>query len=64
MAVPALLIVGRYDVICGIRWARDLNELIPGSQLLVLENSGHFGHVEEPGLFADAIAEFVTALSR
>jgi pimeloyl-ACP methyl ester carboxylesterase len=64
MAVPALVIVGRYDVICGIRWARELNELIPGSQLLVLENSGHFGHLEEPGLFADAIAEFVAELSR
>jgi pimeloyl-ACP methyl ester carboxylesterase len=63
MAVPALVIVGRHDVICGIRWARKLHELIPGSQLLVLENSGHFGHREEPHVFATAIADFITPLS-
>jgi pimeloyl-ACP methyl ester carboxylesterase len=38
---PALVVVGRHDVICGPRWAFELDELIPDSQLLVLENSGH-----------------------
>ncbi|MFF4836339.1 alpha/beta fold hydrolase [Streptomyces sp. NPDC001315] len=59
LEVPALVIVGRHDVICGPRWAFEMDELIPDSQLLVLEHSGHMGHVEEPELFADAVRDFV-----
>ncbi|MEV6415196.1 alpha/beta hydrolase [Kribbella sp. NPDC051718] len=59
VAVPALVIVGRFDPICGMRWAEELNKLIPGSQLVVLEHSGHFGHLEEPGAFAAAVTAFV-----
>ncbi|MFJ4622350.1 alpha/beta fold hydrolase [Streptomyces sp. NPDC088812] len=63
--MPALVIVGRHDVICGPRWGLELYELIPGSRLLVLEHSGHMGHVEEPGLFTDGVRRFVldTAVS-
>ncbi|MCQ4205930.1 alpha/beta fold hydrolase [Streptomyces longispororuber] len=59
LRVPALVIVGRHDVICGPRWGLELSELIPGSRLLMLENSGHFGHIEEPSVFADAVRDFV-----
>ncbi|MFE4413518.1 alpha/beta fold hydrolase [Streptomyces sp. NPDC056821] len=59
LAVPALVVVGRHDFICGTRWAKDLHALIPGSDLLVLENSGHFGHLEEPQVFAQTVAGFV-----
>jgi proline iminopeptidase len=62
LMLPALVIVGRYDVICGVRWSHELNKLIPGSELLILENSGHFGHIEEPENFARAIVGFVTAM--
>ncbi|MFD3590759.1 alpha/beta fold hydrolase [Streptomyces sp. NPDC058683] len=60
LAVPALVVVGRHDVICGVRWAEELDKLIPESRLLILENSGHFGHVEEPECFSRAVLEFVT----
>jgi proline iminopeptidase len=59
--VPTLVIVGRHDVICGVRWSEELRDLIPGAELVVLENSGHMGHVEEPDAFARAVANFVTA---
>lgn len=59
LTVPALVIVGRHDVICGVRWGLELDELIPDSRLLVLEHSGHMGHVEEPERFADAVRDFV-----
>ncbi|MFF4902829.1 alpha/beta fold hydrolase [Streptomyces sp. NPDC001068] len=59
LRVPALVIGGRHDVICGPRWALELHELIPDSQLLMLENSGHMGHIEEPELFADTVRAFV-----
>ncbi|MGX1807578.1 alpha/beta fold hydrolase [Nocardia sp. NPDC055321] len=59
LTVPALVIVGLFDVICGPRWARELHDLIPGSQLVILENSGHMGHLEESERFADAVRNFV-----
>ncbi len=59
LAVPALVIVGRHDVICGVRWGTELSELIPRARLLILENSGHMGHLEEPDPFADAVSRFV-----
>lgn len=61
MEVPALVVVGRYDPICGMHWAEELHRLIPSSKLLVLGRSGHFGHLEEPELFAGAVAAFVAA---
>ena len=63
LAVPTLVIVGRHDVICGTRWARELHTLIPQSHLTVLEDSGHFGHVEEPDAFADAVRTFMQTAS-
>ncbi|MFJ2675794.1 alpha/beta fold hydrolase [Streptomyces sp. NPDC087525] len=63
LTVPTLVVVGRHDVICGVRWAEELHRLIPGSELLILENSGHFGHIEEPETFSRAVTRFVTAVN-
>jgi pimeloyl-ACP methyl ester carboxylesterase len=59
LTVPTLVIGGRYDVICGERWAREIHDLVPESRLLILEESGHLGHVEEPERFAAAVTDFV-----
>ena len=61
LKLPTLVVVGRYDFICGMRWGEELHTLIPNARLLVLENSGHFGHLEEPERFAREVAVFVTA---
>jgi proline iminopeptidase len=45
LRIPTLVVVGRFDVICGVRWAEELHDLIPGSRLLILEDSAHFGHL-------------------
>ncbi|MCW2858964.1 MAG: hydrolase [Actinoallomurus sp.] len=62
ITTPTLVIVGRHDVICGPRWASELHDRIPGSTLVVLEDSGHFGHLEEPEAFARAVAELTASL--
>ncbi|MGS2811439.1 alpha/beta fold hydrolase [Nocardia sp. MW-W600-9] len=59
LTVPALVVVGRFDVICGPRWAQELHDRIPDARLVVLENSGHLGHLEEPERFAEAVRDFV-----
>ncbi|MFI5612420.1 alpha/beta fold hydrolase [Amycolatopsis sp. NPDC051903] len=60
--VPALVLVGRFDVICGVHWAQALHDGIPGSRLVIFEHSGHFGHLEEPAAFADAVVDFAKGL--
>jgi proline iminopeptidase len=61
LELPTLIVVGRHDFICGTHWAEELFKAIPGAQLTVLEDSGHFGHLEEPDRFADRIAAFAAA---
>ncbi|MFI5934045.1 alpha/beta fold hydrolase [Actinoplanes sp. NPDC051494] len=55
IGVPTVVLTGRYDFICGPVWATMLHEAIPGSRLVILENSGHFGQLEEPGAFDAAV---------
>jgi pimeloyl-ACP methyl ester carboxylesterase len=56
ITAPTVVIVGRHDFICGPRWAAQLHEGIRGSRLEMLENSGHFGHLEEPAAFVAAVS--------
>ncbi|MBG6064516.1 alpha/beta fold hydrolase [Micromonospora ureilytica] len=55
-----LVITGRHDFICGPVWSEMLHEGIPGSRLTILENSGHFGHLEEPTAFHEAVDWILT----
>ena len=50
-----LAITGRSDFICGPVWSEALHRGIAGSRLVILENSGHFGSIEEPVAFRDAV---------
>jgi pimeloyl-ACP methyl ester carboxylesterase len=56
---PTLVLAGRWDFICGPRWACELYETIPDSQLVRFAQSGHFAHIEEPEEFASAVAGFI-----
>ena len=47
---------------CGPRWANILHDLIPGARLVRFADSGHFGHIEQPQEFAEAISDFVAAM--
>ena len=50
-----VVVTGRHDFICGPVWAEMLHRGIPGSRLVILENSGHFGQIEEPDKFLEAV---------
>jgi pimeloyl-ACP methyl ester carboxylesterase len=62
ITTPTLVVVGEHDFICGPRWAQEIHKAIPGSSLVRLENSGHFGHFEEPQAFAEAVTGFVRGI--
>ncbi|MET8527383.1 alpha/beta hydrolase [Micromonospora sp. NPDC005172] len=59
IAAPAVVIVGAYDFICGPRYAEELHAGLKDSRLVVLERSGHFGHVEQPTEFTEAVVELL-----
>jgi proline iminopeptidase len=60
--IPALIIVGSDDFICPLPAAEYLHREIPGSKLLVIEDSGHFPWLEQPEDFFSGIREFLPKL--
>jgi proline iminopeptidase len=56
---PTLIVVGARDFICAPALAKSLHASIPGSKLVVMEQSGHMPHLEEPALFAGTVASFL-----
>ncbi len=62
IAVPTLVIVGKKDFVTSEKFGRMIHDGIPGSRLLLLEHSGHMGHIEEPGAFSGGIRSFLKSL--
>jgi proline iminopeptidase len=59
ISTRTLAMVGRYDAICAPYWSQMLAERMPNAEMVILEQSGHFGHVEELETFARTISAFV-----
>jgi pimeloyl-ACP methyl ester carboxylesterase len=56
---PTLIICGDFDFVCPPRWSKEIHRAITESRLVELHDSGHFGHLEQPRSFADAVVDFV-----
>lgn len=63
LTVPALIMAGEHDFICGPRCAEPLNDILPNSTLVRVPDSGHFIHIEQPGAFAEAVSNFASQIS-
>jgi proline iminopeptidase len=57
--VPTLILAGRHDFKTSPAQENALHQAIPGSRLVMFEESGHFPWFEEPDAFFNAIREFV-----
>ncbi|HEX6796724.1 MAG TPA: alpha/beta fold hydrolase [Ktedonobacterales bacterium] len=55
---PTLVITGAHDRTCTPRAARDIVAGVPGSELVILPDSGHMGFVEQPGMYFAAVRDF------
>ena len=53
--IPAVIVQGRYDVVCPMRSAWDLHKAWPEAKLIVVPDSGH--SMTEPGIRSALIAE-------
>ena len=49
--VPVLVVAGERDFFCPPRVAREMAEIIPGAELLVIPGGSHAATIEQPDLF-------------
>lgn len=61
IAVPTLLIWGRFDARSPLIVARQFEEAIPDPTLVVIERAGHMSNLERPERVNDAVREFCRA---
>jgi len=60
LAIPTLLIWGRDDSATPLADGQRFSKLISRSDLKVIENAGHFVHVEKPDIVSKYIQEFIS----
>jgi pimeloyl-ACP methyl ester carboxylesterase len=61
IAVPTLLIWGDRDARSPLSVARQFEQAIPASKLVVIPGAGHMSNLEQPEPFNDAVREFCRA---
>ncbi|MCY9662340.1 alpha/beta hydrolase [Paenibacillus chondroitinus] len=54
-----LILVGEYDFCTGPRWAKEMAEKIPSSQIHTFEKGGHMSHFEHAQEFMNVVNDFV-----
>jgi proline iminopeptidase len=59
LSVPALVLVGDHDFICGPKWGKNLHDSCSNSELVHFAQSGHFAHLEQPEEFLGAVLAFL-----
>jgi pimeloyl-ACP methyl ester carboxylesterase len=57
--LPFLLLWGEHDSIIPVVHGREAHEALPGSELVVLERSGHFPQLDEPEAFLEELLDFI-----
>jgi 3-oxoadipate enol-lactonase len=59
ITVPTCIMVGEFDLLKGIRYARIIKEVIPHAELHILEGAGHATCWERPAEFNSVILGFL-----
>ena len=57
--MTSLIVWGARDTIIPASHALAAHEAIPGSRLVIIEDAGHFPHVETPDEFLDVLLDFI-----
>jgi haloalkane dehalogenase len=62
LAVPALIVWGEQDRFSGTKLANRFHDEIPGSQLVVFKDAGHFVWEDEPERATRAVVDFLQSV--
>lgn len=61
LKIPTLILAGAEDTLIPYSEAQGMKDLIPGSQLIVVEKTGHLLPMEAPEIFKSSVEKFVRA---
>jgi proline iminopeptidase len=56
---PVLVLSGRHDRTCSVAAGEAIAGGIPDAELVIFENSGHMGFIEEPDAYVGAVRDFL-----
>ncbi|MBM7554851.1 alpha/beta fold hydrolase [Thalassobacillus pellis] len=59
ISTPTLIICGRYDVQCPLKYSIEMAENIPNSKLVIFEESNHYPFLEETVRFTNVFDSFL-----
>ena len=59
ISCPTLILAGEHDPICPPKFSKVMDDAIPGSQLMVFEDSGHWPLIEERDEFVGSVVDFL-----
>lgn len=62
VTVPTCVLVGAQDKITPLAMAEILRSRVPGAELHVIPDAGHFSNVENPAAFNDRLVSFLSRL--
>jgi len=62
MTIPALVIVGKDDVLTPVADAEQMAKGIAGAELVIIPDAGHLSNLEQPDRFTTAVAGFAGKL--
>ena len=57
---PTLVVVGDEDTITPPALSEEMHRAIAGSELAVIPGAGHLSSLEQPAVFNDVLARFLT----
>jgi pimeloyl-ACP methyl ester carboxylesterase len=57
--LPTLLVWGRHDAVIPLGHGRLAHAAMPGSELEIFDEAGHFPHHGDPGRFVKVVSEFI-----
>jgi pimeloyl-ACP methyl ester carboxylesterase len=57
--VPTLIVWGGRDRIIPVGHGHSTHDAVPGSELVVFDDAGHFPHADDPDRFTDALEKFM-----
>ena len=61
LRMPALVLAGRFDHATPVL-AETLHDGIPGSKIVIFQDSGHFPHLEETARYLQVIGDFLSGV--
>lgn len=59
ISCPTLILAGEHDPICPPKFSKVMDDAIPGSKLMVFEDSGHWPLIEERDEFVRSVVDFL-----